>query len=107
MDLSGLSLMELREKAKDLGIKSAYKYKKAELIDIILEALPSLPMEEPKVSEQPRFPTRAVIHGDTEPEDLSETQVESPIKTPIINEQGQNPKPSNSNHQHVREYAKP
>ena len=34
MDLEELSLTELREKAKDAGIKSATKFKKDELISI-------------------------------------------------------------------------
>jgi len=58
MDLSGLSLVELREKAKELGIQSAYKYKKAELITLVVEAMhekakPPKPSEErPSVLRQ-------------------------------------------------------
>ena len=37
MDLEELSLTELREKAKDAGIKSATKFKKDELISILKE----------------------------------------------------------------------
>ncbi len=35
MDLMELSLFELRDKAKDMGIKSIQKYRKAELVDLI------------------------------------------------------------------------
>ena len=48
MDLEELSLTELREKAKDAGIKSATKFKKDELISILKEENVDKVAEEPE-----------------------------------------------------------
>ena len=48
MDLEELSLTELREKAKDAGIKSATKFKKEELISILKEENVDKVAEEPE-----------------------------------------------------------
>ena len=48
MDLEELSLSELREKAKDAGIKSATKFKKDELISILKEENVDKVAEEPE-----------------------------------------------------------
>ena len=48
MDLEELSLTELREKAKDAGIKSATKFKKDELISILKEENVEKVAEEPE-----------------------------------------------------------
>lgn len=48
MDLEELSLTELREKAKDVGIKSATKFKKDELISILKEENVDKVAEEPE-----------------------------------------------------------
>ena len=48
MDLEELSLTELREKAKDAGIKSATKFKKDELISILKEENVDKEAEEPE-----------------------------------------------------------
>jgi len=49
MDLEELSLTELREKAKEAGIKSATKFKKEELISILKEEN----VDVDKVAEEP------------------------------------------------------
>ena len=55
MDLEELSLTELREKAKDAGIKSATKFKKDELISILKEE------NVDKVAEEPEEEKKEVI----------------------------------------------
>ena len=55
MDLEELSLTELREKAKDAGIKSATKFKKEELISILKEENVDKVAEEEPVEEKKEF----------------------------------------------------
>ena len=55
MDLEELSLTELREKAKDAGIKSATKFKKDELISILKEENVDKVAEEPEEEEKKEF----------------------------------------------------
>ena len=55
MDLEELSLTELREKAKDAGIKSATKFKKDELISILKEENVDKVAEEPEDEEKKEF----------------------------------------------------
>ena len=61
MDLEELSLTELREKAKDAGIKSATKFKKDELISILKEENVDKVAEEPEEPEEEKKEFKEVI----------------------------------------------
>lgn len=84
-DLLNKKIGELRDLAKSQGVSSPYKYKKDELIDIILQNFASKEKEEEKEKEVTDENEVKIHMKDIEVEDLSEKATEEIVNMETIN----------------------
>ena len=84
-ELAKIKIAELREIAKSHGISSPYKYKKDELIDMILQNSASLEKEKEKEVESPAENEMKIDIKDINMEDLSDKVSEEIEKQETVN----------------------
>ena len=84
-ELSAKKISELRELAKELEISSPYKYKKKELIDLILQKTPSIEREEVKGKDFIDRTSPKIDIKDINMDDLSDKATEEIEKQEVVN----------------------
>lgn len=77
-ELSSMKLVELKEFAKELGMKDAYKYKKAELIEEIKKLSPAYIERDGIILREKISPKNEVVHEDEKLEKLEPEDEKSP-----------------------------